>query len=321
MSSATYSFENNKNSYRDETKAQEELKVFMGRLGLPNDVPEDLKEELLNYVTDVHLRIGWYNKKLSREKTLRNLYITITVALLGILPLLIFGMSSTEVTDNWVAFLTAGLSGLIGVHKGFSSWLEQRRVISSFWKAMADLKEALYELEDNFKKGKAGAWGAKEIEDLLKSLKLGSKFAQRVERKERDEFFKNYKTPKFDLLSSLSSTGKKAEDVTELYLNPNARAEITSQNAAARMAEELMEAQTEVIQFEFEVTELHKKVEEKSKELENAPEDEVTAIKAGLKELQVKLERAEVNLISAKGRVKALLYALDIEEPSDSPSG
>lgn len=320
--SAPYSFERKRYSYRDEKRTEESLQAFITRLGLPSDVSPEIKKALIDYITDVHLRIAWYATKLTREKNLSSFYIIVTIGLLGAIPILLFyitGLDQMKGTEFWVAQISAVLSGFLGVHKGFSNWLEQRRVIADFWKAMADLKEALYELEDKHRKDEGETWTEKDLEDLKKDLALGSKFAQKVERRERDQFFKNYKTPKFDLLGTLYSTGKKTEDLTELFLNPGAQSELLSQEFAAEMAQELLEAQTEVIQYEFETAELAKRVEAKAREIESAPEEELSALKAALKELQVKMERAEVNLISAKGRVKALQNALGIEAPIDDP--
>jgi len=311
----SYPFERKRFSYRDEKRSEVALAVFVDRLGLPEQVSQALNEELVDYVTDMHLRISWYEQKLNRERVLSGFYISLTIVLMAAIPALIYYFSGQIEADTGIAEIAAVLSGVLAIHKGFASWLEQRRVIGDFWKAMADLKEALYDLEDKHRK-EGKNWDEAAQEDLKKDLQLGIQFAQRVERKEREKFFKNYKTPKFDLVGSLSSIGKKSEDITELYLSPDAEDILVSAELYDELAEDLLEAQTEVIQFEFEREELLKLIDIRSQELQNAPPDELSAMKSGLRELRIKLERVEANLISARGEVLALKNALGISDPS-----
>ena len=170
-----YSFEDKRFSHRNETRSTEALKAFVNRLGLSQEAKAALQHILLDYVTDVHLRITWYSRKIKQDRFLRNLYISLTILLIGVLPILLILVTDIFSSNTQIAQVSALLSGLLGIHKGFASWLEQRRVISGFWKAKADIKEALYELEDKHKKASDSSWEEREVEDLKKDMLLWMK--------------------------------------------------------------------------------------------------------------------------------------------------
>ncbi|MEO0895535.1 MAG: hypothetical protein AAFY71_03875 [Bacteroidota bacterium] len=318
MSSSTqYSFERNNFNHRDEKKALEAYTTFLLRINLPDDKAEGIKPLLIDFIKDIHLRIKWYSRKLSVERAWGYVYIGMTILLLGAIPLLVFYLSDSLAemkAESAYVMVAALISGILGTHKGFSSWLEQRRVVGTFWEALADLKELLYELEDKHRKLSAAEWNEDSVEDLLDDMRKGSSEALKIERKERDAFFKNYKIPKFDLVNTLLNSGRRGQDITDLYLSEQAQEQLAADEIAAELSEDLFEAQTEMRQYEIEVADLRILVDVRAKELEDASEDEKSALKAGLKELQVKLERAEAKLISAGAKVRALRAALGLED-------
>jgi len=320
-SAHAYSFEREKYSHRSYLAAQNAFRIFVERLKLPTAWTQLKEDHLVKYVTDVHLNIAWYDKKVKAEKSIRNLYVAITLALLLVMPILILMLNSlaeriTETSseqdpDYLIAQVAALITGVLALHSGIAAWFEQRKVIGNFWKASADLKEALYDLEDKWRQDKSEDWSNEMLEKFEEEISLGIKFAKRVVRKEKETFFKNYKTPRFDIVSLILNNSKKAEDLAEIFLDPGTlprqKAEKEADKIAQELAEELAEAQIDVRRYQQEVEELRKLIELRLQQLsESQTEEEQNALRAGLKELQVKLERAETNLISARARVTSL---------------
>ncbi|MEL6135724.1 MAG: hypothetical protein AAFR59_20390, partial [Bacteroidota bacterium] len=185
-----YSFEKEKYSHRSYLAAQSAFQIFIERLKLPRAWAERKEDHLLKYVTDVHLNIAWYDKKVKAEKSIRNLYVVITLLLLLVMPVLILMLNAlaenianadTEKDPDYlIAQIAALITGVLALHSGIAAWFEQRKVISNFWKASADLKEALYDLEDKWRQDKAEDWSNEMLEKFQDEISLGIKFAKRV---------------------------------------------------------------------------------------------------------------------------------------------
>lgn len=123
-----YEFEKNANEHSKKSNdaAEIELGKFAERLGFKVAGCSEHKDTLLRYVYEHHLNIDWYDKRLRKEKFRRNLFSIISMALLALIPIGIYCLSnkkdSTEI--GMPAQIAAIFTGLLGVHKSFSSWLD-----------------------------------------------------------------------------------------------------------------------------------------------------------------------------------------------------
>jgi hypothetical protein len=215
----SYDFEKiraNKFSYRPKKKASIYFEKFTDRLSLTEAECCKYKPELSNYILEYHLNIFWYNEKLKIEKQRRILFTILSFVLLIAIPFIPLCISfldkniaNTQVLSSIPSQITAILTGLLGVQKALSSWLDKRKLVGHFWKASADLKEALYSFENK--------WKEKDVSELADSfvedIESGIQAARTIIRKERETFFQMYSLPSVDVMGQLKTAGDSAKNI------------------------------------------------------------------------------------------------------------
>ena len=206
---------------------------FLKNLRLDEEkLNENAKALLKRYVANVHVNCSWYDRKVRSEKAIQIAYFVVSVALLILIPLIIYFSPSlldwigkqigstryTAYADN-TARLTTLLAGFFAVYRAIFAWLNQRKLIGPYWKARSDLLNETYTLETK--------WGLKEESKKLKEKELTKEFNQAIEaslkaardivQTEREQFYTNYTFPEVKLGDSLSDASTTAGNLIKVF--------------------------------------------------------------------------------------------------------
>lgn len=186
---------------RREQDAAQSLKILKRRLGIA-EVPltTDLAKLLLRYCTDTILNILWYDRARRREQR-ANTWRTYLMVLLMIVALVLLCASaflpSEHNPSSGAGVLPFALlaGGALTVLQVVAALSDGKARLSIFWKAGADLKEALYNFEHKWRgrvfTGDPPCVAAGFDAAVQEELKL----AYAVTRAERLEFFANLRSP------------------------------------------------------------------------------------------------------------------------------
>lgn len=232
--------------------AAQVLKILKRRLGIAEMLlTTDLEKLLLRYCSDTILNIVWYDRARRREQR-ANARRTYLMVLLMIVALVLLCASaflpSERITSSGSAMLPFALlaGGALTVLQVVAALSDGKARLSIFWKAGADLKEALYNFEHRWR-GRvfhgdppcvAAEFDAAVQEEL--------KFAYAVTRAERLEFFANLRSPSDVFAVAISAVNNLRERRFESSAALAARDE---QIAAARRS--VSEARAAVLASEY----------------------------------------------------------------------
>ena len=194
-------------SRRTHEDAVAALSVLRTRLDVPEGVHlhPDLEHGLLRYCTDVVLNIGWYERARRREES-RNTRMTALMVGLMLVALGLLFVSSLDslrpkalVAPSGMLELTIFAGGALTVLQVIAVLGDGKARLTIFWKASADLKEALYTFERRwrskctFPSDDGGVVTAAPgfddaLEDVLRT-------ARSITRAERLDFFATLRSP------------------------------------------------------------------------------------------------------------------------------
>lgn len=260
----TYKFEEHPTvTVRKPDVALGEVKKLWSRLGRENEIPEKLLRPLLGFVTEHHLNIQYYQDQLRKRRCRRFCLFVGSCVLLVLVPVLIANMHSERSWDKVaIAQVTALLTGLIAVHRTVSSWMDQRNLVSLFWNAASDLKQALYTFE--------GKWrGMTREQGFAEALREGTAAAREVVIAEQKQFFSTTAYPSVNLLNVLRASTTDVQDLMTKYgVKPS---EVETNLKEIRQRSHLANV-------------LHSLIEKQIDELKNANDTERNAIEAALKD-------------------------------------
>jgi hypothetical protein len=240
-------------SHRSNDEAKAALAEFRARMHLPETFTTKEENELIRFVAEVHLNIEWYRQKLEKERRLHSNYVRLSLGLLALVPAVVLGL-------NWLggllgegeamtASVMAILSGVLGLHRGFSAWMNQRKVISIFWTAHADLKELLFTMEAKFDKESVDEWTEDDKALFMKEVRRTIHQARVIGRKERTHFFNSYAYPSFELKSLFDSGRSTTTNLIEAHTDPRAEAEKAKSTKKAKLA--ALRAEEASLRFEL----------------------------------------------------------------------
>jgi hypothetical protein len=247
-------------SHRTHDDAARALAVLRTRLAIPDGsrLEHDLERDLLRYCTDVVLNVLWYERARRREES-KNTYMTaLVVALMLVALVLLFVSNFVPVRQGAAASqgamlqLTLFAGGALTVLQVIAALGDGKARLTIFWKASADLKEALYTFERTWcgrctapldevaaPSGKTAqvlgpAPGfADALEDVLR-------LARGVTRAERVDFFATLRSPS-DIVAiattaAASLRGQRAEVTAVLAKHDDGVAEARTAVVLARAA-------------------------------------------------------------------------------------
>ena len=202
---------------RTRNSAEHYRRQLVERLGLaassaPCVPTSPVDSSLLDFCVSCHMNIDWYSRRTMRELRYRRVYFGLSILLLGVLPV---GLSFLSGDGKTPAQITGILTGLLAVHRGFSAWLEKRKAVARYWKALSALKTVLYEFES--------AWSGFPLnsEDDAKLLEtaIESETAKcrRIVDEETIEHFEALSVPTFDLGAMLTGAGSTASQIVSRH--------------------------------------------------------------------------------------------------------
>jgi len=217
--------------------------TFTSNLGLVNSIASADQALLHEYVASVHVNARWYNRKVRSEKLLQAIFFVISIALLGLVPILVyyapgFFGSEPSTAEAVGAGLPILLAGFYAVHRTMSSWLTQRKFISPYWNARSQLVNEIYTIETQWR-SRAKQNGGVFLDEFTSAITGSIREARKIVQEERTEFFKNYAFPDVNLPEVLSAAAT------------NAAATITSFESAA--VKNFRERQAQVSELRLEV--------------------------------------------------------------------
>jgi len=187
---------------RSREDAARAVRILRRRLGIADAAKLDKEFEklLVRYCTDTILNILWYDRARKREERANTQRTALMVVLMGVALLLLVmtGFSPTERADNPgaavlpLAFLAGGALTVLQVAASLS---DGKARLAIFWKAGADLKEALYNFEHKWHGRVLKGEPLAVCEEFDAAVQDELRLARAVTRAERLEFFANLRSP------------------------------------------------------------------------------------------------------------------------------
>ncbi len=304
----TYSFENEKTTIRKREDAEMELKIFLKRLGFLDSLPMNYpihKELLIQYVIDVHLNIFWYEKAKKKEQKRIKTYGVSSLALLLLIPFAIWYISNNSKAENLEAVMTqvtALITGLLAVHKAFSTWIDKRKFIGQFWKAAADLKENLYHLEEAWNKGKAVDEDNHFTEDFIRAIKNSLAKARKITTAERAQYFQTFSKPSISLLGTFLEAKNQHQKIFDSYQSTEVQEAILSHQNMHKQENDFETADKQVHQLKHLIEEWEQLIEDTKLKMKKSAHSDHADLQKYLAELAREKQQSVKEWVMAKAR-------------------
>ena len=312
QSDQTYAFEKEAlKAYRGGSIVDEEADKMIARLGMRDLMSGPLGElaPLLNeFIVQVHLNISWYQAALKKELRSRRWFFAVSIAMLILVPILVLKLPTLLATpagnsqgpsttaQDVTAQVTAILTGLLGIQRAVSAWLDKRKVAGSYAQTNAKLKSLVWDLHQK--------WDDREIVPALKGelandLRTAIRDARKATNEEQAFFFANLSYPTIDVGAVLKSSGASAGSIVQAHTAPG-----------LAVQEKRNELQAEINTAQALMAEFNELIERKQDEYRDAvAKSDKGAIKRVNKELQTlygKLNAAELDHAAAVSRLAGL---------------
>ncbi|HEX7836683.1 MAG TPA: hypothetical protein VF469_04420 [Kofleriaceae bacterium] len=189
------------------------LETLRRRLGIPKDVEltRDLEKLLLRYCTDTVLNILWYERARKKEQqaNARRTYLMIGLMIVALLLVCASaftpGYSSSAAPGATILPLALLGGGALTVLQVIAALGDGKARLAIFWKAGADLKEALYNFEHKWHGRVFQGSPLHLADDFDAAVHEELRSARAVTRAERLEFFTTLRSPS-DVLAVAVST-------------------------------------------------------------------------------------------------------------------
>lgn len=315
LSNNIYSFENQgRRKFSDPKSEEAAVKEFATRLKLTDNSYKKHQDILLEFILNHHKVISRYNELKDREMRLRKQFTVVSLVLLFAIPLLIFAIGAWLPGDKGsvTAQVTAMLTGLLGVHRSLSSWMDKRKIIGNFWKAESDLKTKLYAFEDKWR-DKAmqtatenGRTINKLKDDFLNDARAAIADARAIVQDEQSKFFDAVTYPTIDLGEMLKDAGDRARALVSAHAPPELEQQEKRRQATEALEAKIAEQKEKIVRFEAEIEQRRQAVKNKREAMTGAPTDEAASLKLEITAYQTKMRQAEDDLIIAKSQLEAL---------------
>jgi len=266
-------------AYRSRSAAESEIAVLLKRLEVKPAHADLLRENpetkrlLVRYCMDFPLNIAWYEEARQREtwwqRAAFGLVLMLALIALGltaapaVVPRL-FGDTATQQSTT-SAQIVVILTGMFGVLSVVSEATDRKARIGGFWKAAADLKEALFTFEESWRDKDLVITtdGKKAISpELVAALVQEIRFARKVSREERTTYFNTFRSPT-DVMAAANAAlgairGRRGE-LLSAHREESATKDASEASAEKRirdLRDRLVEATATVMSLERKITEL-----------------------------------------------------------------
>jgi len=279
-----------KDGIAGDTNQERYYNQFLANLQIDDDgLPEADRNRLRRFVAAVHMNARWYYKAIKREQLYRAGFIVLTVALLGLIPiLLVWGLPKLSGTFADTEFsavtgqIVGVLTGLIAIHKTLQSWLNARKVIGRYWQTRTSLVDVVYDLEMGWS-GSAqsaqaqGAGGAAPLTDGFRNaVAEGLGKARTALRAEMTKFFDEYqaRTLDVDLAGTLAAARQGAAGLFEGLVGKRDRTLMDAYKAELATLDDLRARKAAVALCKEKIEALEHRLDETRKELAGLPADD-----------------------------------------------
>ena len=177
---------------------------------------------LHEYVAAVHINAHWYNGRVGSEKILQAVFFVIGIALLALLPVAVYFAPTVLKADPSAAVgigarLPVLLAGFYAVHRAMSTWLAQRKVISSYWNARSKLVNEIYVLETDWRAREKQDQQGSLLDEFKSAIRRGIQEARKIAQEERTGFFENYTFPDVNLPGLLGTAATNAASTVSSF--------------------------------------------------------------------------------------------------------
>ncbi|MEM9488081.1 MAG: hypothetical protein AAGC55_02990 [Myxococcota bacterium] len=203
---------------RDE--AEKIMKLFLARLGVADSatITAADRELLLDFTTNCHLNISWYDNARKRQVWWYRCFVVLTGLLVLGTPLAII---LTYRADSQALTAQVGviIAGVLSAHRLLCTTLERRNLAHHFWKAQADLKSILYTFEDTWDgRATVADEGSATLSDEFRAdLRAHLERARGVKHSEQEAFFKRYSGAFSNLAEIVGLTGQQATQIAQVF--------------------------------------------------------------------------------------------------------
>jgi hypothetical protein len=237
---------------RTREDAAQALRILRRRLAIADEVmlTDDTRQLLMRYCTDTVLNILWYDRARKREESANAWRMYLMVGLMfvavTVLCLTAFGPFSESKPGTAVFPLAFLAGGTLTVLQVVAALGDGKTRLAIFWKAGADLKEALYNFEHRWHRKVFEGSPAALADGFESAVEDELKFARSVTRAERLEFFANLRSPLDVAQVALAAVNGLRDRRTEVAAATSSRDE---QIAAAKKT--ASEARAAVLASEF----------------------------------------------------------------------
>jgi|GEM_PF-2324004 len=299
--------------------SENEYVKLLDRLKIPKSlVSENVKSSLQKFVKENLMNINWYSKKIENERKIKNRYLLGNVFLLLLIPIIVFsltdafdlvGQESVDQAKYVTSLLTVILTIVFGINKLVNSWYEQRDFIGQFHGALIDLKNIVYEFEEDWIENLVKDENGIETinPDFLVALMEQTEASRLIVQTETKAYFQKLSKPnKIDLSSILTTSKDTASKVFEA---------LKSSNFDIKNAEDKLKTQTEkkikaennsknIKKNEALLVEIRKAIDVKANEISTLDPKEdkerISSLKISLKSLQTHFDKVELKVIEGK---------------------
>lgn len=301
-----YLFENQgRRKFGDRQSEEAALKEFAARLAFADADHAGHRDVLLNFILSYHKLILRYKDLRLREKRLRFLFTAISLVLLFLIPILIYGIARLPGTEGVVtAQVAAMLTGLLAVHKSLSSWMDKRKVVGNFWKAESDLKAKLYAFEDKWK-GKTMQDG-KLKDEFLNEARAAIREARAIVQDEQAKFFDVVTYSSIDLGEALKDAGDRAKALVSTHSAPELERRDKQRQFTEVEESKIFQQKEKIVALEIEMKHREQSLARKKAEMADASNEEIEALKSEITAHKSKMRQVEDDLIIAKSHLEAL---------------
>lgn len=301
MTEGIYTFEESTHkNFRSRADTAEDLKTLSERIKLDFSGPAGEFVELLqDLIINCHMVIEWYQKKRTKVVWQKRAYFFVSLTLLALIPLIVFMISDKYATSgtNLTAQITIVLTGLIGVQRAMSAWLDDRKVLGSYTKAVSDLKKEYYGFEQRWENREIDSTSRDEFEkDLMNVIDRSRMICD----EEQTSYFQNLSYPSLDLAQIMKTASADAADLTKRFTHPSLARMKTLETAR----QESNQADALVTHFQALLDDLEMERDRLSKF--GTSDEQLAAMTRDIESVVAKLRSAQIDAAIAKAARTAL---------------
>ncbi len=301
MPDGIYKFEESTyKNFRSRQDTAGDLETLSQRIKLDFSGPAGEFVELLqDLIINCHMVIEWYQKKRARVIWQKRAYFFVSLALLALIPLIVFMISGRWATSgtDLTAQITIVLTGLIGVQRAMSAWLDDRKVLGSYTKAVSDLKKEYYGFEQRWENREIDSGSRDEFEkDLMNVIDRSRVICD----EEQTAYFQNLSYPSLDIAQIMKSASADAAALTTNFTHPT----LTKMRALDTAKQESNQANALVTHFKALLDDLEAERDRLSKL--SASKEQLDAMTRDIESVVAKLRSAQIDAATAKAAYAAL---------------